>query len=750
MSQQSSQEQQKYLDRSQVKTEGGNSGASADLQSMPKVFSEVQDMMKMSPSQQQLSNSPQLIAKSMKQNNIKTNIDYERSSPQINSNSKIGGYSSSINQILLEKETQNQKLREMNSMLKEKIQKLSQALDISLGNQRQLQLQLQQSNGNLNSNLPNSINQSQNSQQPSNQREALQNHIKLKDKEISHYSQIINTLKKQNDQLKQKLDHKEGFGRVLELEDKLKEADKKNQELLREVKSMQRIQMDQGKALERMVNEGEFPNKVKHLMEEIRQLKEKHKQSEEKMRRDDKNAMQLQDYLIKLEEQNRESKAKIKSFQQQFSSGKEQSVILNNDTQNTEPSQIINNISNILQSENTKNTKQQQLDNQSNNGGVVAYSDNAQLEELQRVNGILNRAREVMFKKTQYLKTKLEKRSVKYQQKIEMLNNKIAEQDKEIKLYQLKLKDIVKNNLNSISSQAYIEIEGMMQPKPLQNPNNKMAEQYNKMREISGKYSKLPLKPGFQGGRSNPIRLNHLSIDVNSNDYGNGVLQTNTSILKSDITGNNGNISNRNLNNYSVVNVKGSKSIDPTSKKLAKIPETTRRGPQNGKIQLNSLFQDNKLNSDQKQQQILDTLDTSNIDLQQDQITTDAYVLNSLQQQQQINKDNQNTANNRDKLLTTPPYKSQSSQQKSYLDQFQEDLNQLKQARQQLPIRDLDKETDELLARFQAQNQSYIEQSNQVIDKEFDKIFTDNSNGLGDISKINQDMLDDDNFNSYE
>ena len=60
------------------------------------------------------------------------------------------------------------------------------------------------------------------------QREALQNHIKLKDKEISTYANIINTLKKQNEQLRSKLERKEGFSRVLELEDKLREAEKRN------------------------------------------------------------------------------------------------------------------------------------------------------------------------------------------------------------------------------------------------------------------------------------------------------------------------------------------------------------------------------------------------------------------------------------------------------------------------------------------------------------------------------------------
>lgn len=62
----------------------------------------------------------------------------------------------------------------------------------------------------------------------------------------------------------------------------------------------------------------------------------------------------------------------------------------------------------------------------------------------------------------------------------------------------MKLKDFVKNNLNSISSQAYIDIEGLVQPKPISNANNhKMAEQYNKMKEISEKYGKLVIYTNF-------------------------------------------------------------------------------------------------------------------------------------------------------------------------------------------------------------------------------------------------------------
>ena len=75
-------------------------------------------------------------------------------------------------------------------------------------------------------------------------------------------------MKKENEKLKKKLEQKEGFERMVELEDKLKETEKRNAELQREVKAMQKIQLDQGKALERMTSEYDYPNRIKTLVEE--------------------------------------------------------------------------------------------------------------------------------------------------------------------------------------------------------------------------------------------------------------------------------------------------------------------------------------------------------------------------------------------------------------------------------------------------------------------------------------------------
>lgn len=126
-----------------------------------------------------------------------------------------------------------------------------------------------------------------------------------------------------------------------------------------------------------------------------------------------------------------------------------------------------------------------------------AGMDPQKMEELQKANKILMRAKEVQFKKGQYLKAKFEKKMIKINAQMEQLHQQIADKDKEIKLYQMKLSEFVKTNLNNITSEKYLEIESMMTPKPLAASNGRMTDQYNKMKEITHKYGKLPLKPGF-------------------------------------------------------------------------------------------------------------------------------------------------------------------------------------------------------------------------------------------------------------
>lgn len=64
---------------------------------------------------------------------------------------------------------------------------------------------------------------------------------------------------------------------MINLENKLKESERLNKEYLQEIKAMQRIQTQQGKALEQMTNDNDFTGKVNALQNELRIVKEQNK-----------------------------------------------------------------------------------------------------------------------------------------------------------------------------------------------------------------------------------------------------------------------------------------------------------------------------------------------------------------------------------------------------------------------------------------------------------------------------------------
>ncbi len=78
---------------------------------------------------------------------------------------------------------------------------------------------------------------------------------------------------------------------MLDLEDKLWEAERRCADYQKDLKSMARIQNDQGKALEKIVNEGDYVNKIKYLQDELRKQKEKCKDLEDRLKREEKNSM---------------------------------------------------------------------------------------------------------------------------------------------------------------------------------------------------------------------------------------------------------------------------------------------------------------------------------------------------------------------------------------------------------------------------------------------------------------------------
>ncbi|CDW76996.1 UNKNOWN [Stylonychia lemnae] len=154
-----------------------------------------------------------------------------------------------------------QKLRQQNGILREKLKELNVALDTAL----------EKASKNLNK---------KNNQLPPN----IEQLFKSKDREMMNQEQQILNLKKEVQSLRQRLDTDSGIEKQMKLESNLKEAEKRNQELMREIKALQKIQNEQGKALDKITNSNDYINKIKNLMDELKLTKERLKDFEEKAR----------------------------------------------------------------------------------------------------------------------------------------------------------------------------------------------------------------------------------------------------------------------------------------------------------------------------------------------------------------------------------------------------------------------------------------------------------------------------------
>ncbi|TNV85371.1 hypothetical protein FGO68_gene10437 [Halteria grandinella] len=180
------------------------------------------------------------------------------------------------------------KLRSQNVKLRQKLKELNQALDAAL----------EKAQKNL------TTKKAQQQAPPD-----FDNILKIKDKEISNQTQMIANLKKDNATLRNRMDTEVGLDKLMKYENALKEAEKRNNELIREIKALQRIQNEQGKQLEKMTTENDYVNKIKTLMDELRIAREKVKELEAKQKKDEKTLKGQFDHMNKLQEKCRELQA---------------------------------------------------------------------------------------------------------------------------------------------------------------------------------------------------------------------------------------------------------------------------------------------------------------------------------------------------------------------------------------------------------------------------------------------------------
>eukprot|EP00347_Sterkiella_histriomuscorum_P009999 403339071 len=139
--------------------------------------------------------------------------------------------------------------------------------------------------------------------------------LNQKDKELQSHHSHLKQIRAQIEKSKTKklFNHAQavGFEKINELESKLKLVEKKHAELSSEQAALKRIQGEQSKALEEVGDTKNYPGKIRLLLSEMRELRDKNKLLEERFRGYEDNKKKSHQRMLILEDRCKELKMKI-------------------------------------------------------------------------------------------------------------------------------------------------------------------------------------------------------------------------------------------------------------------------------------------------------------------------------------------------------------------------------------------------------------------------------------------------------
>lgn len=116
---------------------------------------------------------------------------------------------------------------------------------------------------------------------------ALQNIIKEKGKKEQNYINQIQQLQKENQKIISMHSHRgAGFERVNDLTTKLQVSQKQNEEYRTEISVLKRIQNEQSKALQKVMMENSYTQKINGLLEDVKYWKQRFKDVESELKKD--------------------------------------------------------------------------------------------------------------------------------------------------------------------------------------------------------------------------------------------------------------------------------------------------------------------------------------------------------------------------------------------------------------------------------------------------------------------------------
>ena len=146
-----------------------------------------------------------------------------------------------------------------------------------------------------------------------------QSQLKAKDKELQEMHARLKQVRAQIDQQKTKKLNAQasavGYEKINELESKLRFVEKQHADLTAEAAALKRIQTEQSKALEEIGETKNYPDKIRALLHEMRELRDKNKLLEQRLKTYEENKKKMHQKMLVVEDRCRDLKMKISAAQ---------------------------------------------------------------------------------------------------------------------------------------------------------------------------------------------------------------------------------------------------------------------------------------------------------------------------------------------------------------------------------------------------------------------------------------------------
>jgi chromosome segregation ATPase len=366
--------------------------------------------------------------------------------------------------------------------------------------------------------------------------------LKVKEKELKNSNQLIEILRKDNEQLQKAVDTYTDYKSIFKIQDKLTLKEREVVDLLSEIKVLNKA-IEDHKRCPSLKNSLE--NEIKNLKADLRHFKDTHKELKDKMKEEEKKHQSTRDQYLNLKKEN-DAKRKIKMNDSAAINKLVSNYGLSEETIKKEKIDVnkihkLNHDSNLagLLIQSGENTETVELKNKKISDKFFSFEDRSKIEKLLPKDDIIKYERK--FEAVENSKSSIENKSKsdnrlfnkklrQMEEQLEFLTLQMKESEQKNKILQFQVNEY--KNEHRIYQKKLTETQGMIEQmsqtlREKEQENKILLNQMNSMRKVI-KHNAVPPLDDDLVRHLNKIK-NELE-DADSNQSGQDYIDNNMEI----------------------------------------------------------------------------------------------------------------------------------------------------------------------------------------------------------------------------